>query len=113
MQDKSEYKYTSDASDAKNKPVLYINKQIIKFPGQYIRVFDAHHRLIAKVHSLPLKLKEKLNIYSDEERTNLIATSAAIKIIDFNASFVVRSSEGEALGGLRRKGLQSELGNVR
>ncbi len=105
------YKYTSDQdSSGAEKPVLYINKQLIKFPGKYIRVFDSHMRLLTKAHSLPFKLREKLNIYSDEDRTNIIATAETKKIIDFNVAFVIRQPEdGKPLGGIRRKGLTSEF----
>ena len=105
------YTFTPSTDGASQKPVLYINKQIIKFPGQIIRVFDSHMRLIAKVHGVPFKLKEKLNIYSDEARKNLIASSEAVKIMDFNAAFILRAAhKREVLGGLRRKGFISEIG---
>jgi hypothetical protein len=106
------YKYTAESNkDKDNKPILTVKKQLIKFPGQYIRVFDSNNRLVAKAHSLPFKLKEQLAIYSDEENKNQIAYVTTHKILDFNAAFIIKTSkDGETLGGIRRKGLQSEIG---
>lgn len=105
------YKFTpGDETGEGQRPVLLVNKQLVKIPGQIIRVFDRHNRLVAKAHSLPFKLKEKLNIYTDEERRSVIAHAEAVKIMDFNAAFVITSANKQHLGSLRRRGLVSELG---
>jgi hypothetical protein len=103
--------YTPDKGhDDPEKPVLLVQKQIVKFPGQHIRVFDSKMRLLAMAHAMPFRLREKLGIYSDNNKKNLIAYAQTKKIIDFNVTFTITEPEsGEVLGSIRRKGLTSEL----
>lgn len=109
----NEFQYHANTEEKSDStPVLYIQRQIFKIPGTTIRVFDSHKRLLAKASALPFKLREKIRLYSDEEKTTVLSTAQAKKIIDFNVTFEIRSGEdGGVIGSMRRKGWRSELGS--
>jgi len=62
---------------------------------------------LAYVKQRLFKLKEAINIFTDESKTNLIYTIAANKWIDFNAVYTIKDSNGNDLGSVGRKGAAS------
>lgn len=103
------YKSTN-LSTATEVPVLYIKKQFFLMPGVKIRILDSSQHLLAKAYGLPFKLKEKIEIYSDEAMQYKSMTSQTEKILDWNVSFSIKSAtSGKSIGSLRRKGWSSEF----
>lgn len=70
---------------------------------------DAGGATIAYVKQKLFKLKEAINVFSDESKTEVLYTIAADRIIDFNASYVFKSESGNELGKVGRKGAKSLL----
>ena len=108
MSDTIDYK---PSENGEKKPVLTIRKQFVKFPGMHIKISDAHNqRLLSKAYAVPMKLKERIDIYSDEAKTNKILTARATKMIDWNAVFEIEATNSKLiLGTLRRNGIKSEF----
>lgn len=112
MTNMANFIYTEGTPKKANKatPVLFVQRQIFKIPGNTIRVFDKHKHLLMKARIAPFRLREKVKLYSDEAQTSLVATAEAKKVVDYNATFEIKSSEeGQLLGSIKRSGLKSEL----
>lgn len=105
----SEITYKKTAKNSAGKPILYIRKQFFIFPGTKVRILDGSMRLLAKAYGLPFRLREKIDIYSDEGMKYKVMTSSTSKIIDWNVSFAITQASGKKLGSLRRKGWSSEF----
>lgn len=101
--------YTAGDKQA-TKPVLHIKKQFFLLPGTKIRILDTNMRLVAKAYGLPFRLKEKIEIYSDEAMRYKIMTSHTTKILDWSVSFTLtQTNNKKPAGSLRRKGWSSEF----
>ena len=72
-------------------------------------VKDVNGTTIAYVRQKMFKLKEAIQVYSNEERTKLTYTINADRIIDFNASYSFKNEHNEELGKIGRKGMKSLL----
>ncbi len=71
------------------------------------RATDANGELIAYVRQKMFKFKEDIQIYSDEQRVNLIYRIKANKWIDFNTMYSFYNELEEELGSVGRKGWAS------
>jgi uncharacterized protein YxjI len=70
---------------------------------------DASGNTIAYVKQKMFKLKEAINVFSDESKSDTLYTIAADRVIDFNASYAFKNSNGVDLGKVGRKGRKSLL----
>ncbi|MBL4593294.1 MAG: hypothetical protein JKX68_05685 [Flavobacteriales bacterium] len=70
---------------------------------------DASGNTIAYVKQKMFKLKEAINVFSNESKTDVLYTIAADRIIDFNASYTFKNKSGIELGKVGRKGRKSLL----
>lgn len=68
---------------------------------------DASGALVAYVRQKMFKLKEAIQIYDDENKTNVIYKIAADRIIDFNACYSFTDNQDQVIGKLGRKGMKS------
>ncbi len=68
---------------------------------------DANGIPVAYVRSKLFKLKEDIQVFSDETRTELNYTIKANKWIDFSASYLFADAQGNDLGMIARKGWAS------
>jgi hypothetical protein len=98
-------------SDQSEKPglVLVIKEQFFKFPGTFIRIYDHKEHLLAKTYGKPFRLREKIEIYSDEAMKYINMTSHTDKIIDFNVTFTITGIDEKVLGYVERNGWSSEF----
>ncbi|MEZ5425578.1 MAG: hypothetical protein R2747_04880 [Pyrinomonadaceae bacterium] len=71
----------------------------------YIR--DANGVLMGYVKQKLLKLKEDINVYSDENQNQVLFNIKADRIIDFSARYNFTSSNGQFLGSIKRQGRRS------
>lgn len=100
----------SQPPDSTQTPVIYMKKQFFLFPGIKIRILDCNLRLISKAYGLPFRLREKINIYSDEMMRHKTMVSSTKKIIDWNVTFeLTRVSDNTSIGSIRRRGWSSEF----
>jgi len=70
---------------------------------------DASGNTIAYVKQKMFKLKEAINVFSDESKLETLYTIAADRIIDFNACYAFKNTNGIELGKVGRKGRKSLL----
>lgn len=75
--------------------------------GQRITATDASGNLLLFVKQKMFKLKEKVEVYSDESRENLIFRIGADRMLDFSASYSITDAAGNSWGSVRRKGMRS------
>lgn len=68
---------------------------------------DAAGQTVAYVRSKLFKLKEDIQVFSDESRSQLDYTIKANKWIDFSASYLFSDAQGNSLGMVARKGWAS------
>ncbi len=71
----------------------------------YIR--DASGNLIGYVKQKMFKLKEDINIFSDESRTQQKFNIKADRVIDFSATYYFTDNFGNRIGSIKRQGMRS------
>ena len=70
---------------------------------------DANGNTIGYVRQKMFKLKEDIQVFSDESKSTVLYTIGADRIIDFNASYHFKNANGEEIGKVGRKGRKSIL----
>ncbi len=75
--------------------------------GQRIAATDADGKMLLFVKQKMFKLKEQVEIYNDEQQSNLLFRIGADRMIDFSANYRFTDSQGNDWGAVRRKGMQS------
>jgi uncharacterized protein YxjI len=72
-----------------------------------IRVTDSSGNLILYVKQKMLKLKEHVNVFSDEAKQDKLCEIRTNKVIDFSACYRFTGVNGNDFGAVRRKGMRS------
>jgi hypothetical protein len=72
-----------------------------------IYVRDANDQLIGYVKQKLFKLKEDINIFADEQQTQLLFNIKADRVIDWSANYSFTDSRGNYLGSIKRRGMRS------
>jgi uncharacterized protein YxjI len=88
-----------------NFPVDFTFKILALASQIYVR--DAHGALIGYVKQKLLKLKEDINVFTDESQTHVLFNIKADRIIDFSARYTFRDGAGNVLGSIKRQGMRS------
>lgn len=88
-----------------NYPLEFRSKIIALTPQ--IHVVDATGQSICYVKQKLFKLKERIEIFRDPSRTELVATIGADRIIDWSARYSFAAADGTPLGAVGRKGMRS------
>jgi hypothetical protein len=70
-------------------------------------VLDAGGRSVAYVKQKAFRLKEDVEVHTDESRRTLLWRMKADRIIDWSAAYRITDANGGVLGTLRRKGGRS------
>lgn len=76
-------------------------------PSNDFCVFDAQGNQIAYMRQKMFKLKEAVEIFSDDTRSERLYQIHADRIIDFNAAYSIGAESGGKLGSVRRSGMRS------
>lgn len=71
----------------------------------YIR--DANGNLIGYVKQKMFKLKEDINIFTDESQKHLRFNIKADRVIDFSARYYFQDDSGNNIGSIKRQGMRS------
>lgn len=71
----------------------------------YIR--DANGNMLGYVKQKLLKLKEDINVFSDDKQSNVLFNIKADRVIDFSAKYNFSDSQGNRIGSIKRKGMRS------
>jgi uncharacterized protein YxjI len=85
---------------------LAINFKLISWT-QDIRMTDVTGQSVGFVHQKALKLREQIEVFSDESRGRLMYTIQADNILDFSGRYRFRGAMGTDFGCIRRHGLVS------
>lgn len=85
---------------------LNLTFKLFAFSPQ-IYVTDAGQNQILYVKQKLFKLKEKIEVFRDESRSQLLATIQANKIIDWSARYFFTNANNADLGSVGRKGMRS------
>lgn len=88
-----------------NFPLKLRFKILALAPQVYVQ--DANGQTLCYVKQKLLRLKEKVEVYSDDTCKQLIATIEADRIIDWSAKYTFRDASGREIGALGRKGMKS------
>lgn len=75
--------------------------------GPQINVLDAGGRSVAYVKQKAFRLKEDVEVHTDESRQTPLWRIKADRIIDWSAAYRITDASGALLGTLRRKGGRS------
>lgn len=72
-----------------------------------ISVVDAQGQLSFYIRQKLFKLKEVINVFADENRSQQLYTIKADRIIDFSARYDFADQNGSYIGSVKRRGLRS------
>ena len=72
-----------------------------------IYVRDSNGNLLGYVKQKMFKLKEDINIFADEQQTQLLFNIKADRMIDWSANYSFTDSRGNYLGSIKRQGMRS------
>lgn len=90
-------------------PIAYpltFSFKIVALAPQF-SITDANGRLIAYVKQKLFKLKEAVTVFADEQQKQPLYTINADRIIDFSARYNFATTQGVALGSVKRHGMRS------
>ncbi len=80
--------------------------KLLAFASQiYIR--DEGGNLLGYVKQKLFKLKEDINIYADESRTQMLFNIKADRVLDFSARYNFTDSRNQFIGSIKRQGMRS------
>ncbi len=85
---------------------LQLSFKIVALAPQ-IKVTDADGALVCYVRQKMFKLKEHVEVFSDEGRTHKLCDIVADRVIDFSANYVFEEPGSGPFGAVRRKGMRS------
>lgn len=88
-----------------NYPLSFSFKLLALASQIYVR--DASGAQVGYVKQKLLKLKEDINVYSDDSQTNVLFNIKADRVIDFSARYNFTDALGNRLGSIKRQGMRS------
>lgn len=88
-----------------NFPVSFSFKLLALANQIYVR--DANGNLLGYVKQKMFKFKEDINIFADEQQTQLLFNIKADRMIDWSANYSFTDSRGNYLGSIKRQGMRS------
>ena len=88
-----------------NYPLTMTFKILAVAPQIFVR--DANGTEIMYVKQKLFKLKEAINIFSDQSQSHQLYAIKADRIIDFSARYNFSDNQGLTLGAVKRRGMRS------
>ncbi len=85
---------------------LHLTFKIGTFANDFIAT-DANDQMLTYVRQKMFKLKEEVNLFTDESKSELKYSIKANKWLDFSASYMFEDANGKNLGRIARKGWRS------
>jgi len=85
---------------------LQMSFKVLTFAPQ-IPVTDAAGAPVCYVRQAPLKLKESVQIFADQDQAKLLCKIDADRVLDISANYALAGPGGEKLGRLARHGMAS------
>jgi len=91
-------------------PSYMIRRKMLKLFGGRLDIYDPNGNAVMCCLQKAFKLRADIRLYTDDTKTTELLTIKARNIIDFSAAYDVTDAQtGQAIGTLRRKGLQSMI----
>lgn len=90
-----------------NNDQFPINFQFSFWLGYEIKLTDKNSNVIGFIKQKMLKLKEHIEIFSDETKSTKLYDIRTNQILDWGANYQITNSDGALLGSVRRKGWKS------
>ena len=75
--------------------------------AQQFALKDSQGKTALFVYQKALKLKEQIEIYSDESKQHLLFRIAADRVLDWSAAYAITDASGQRIGTVKRKGARS------
>lgn len=88
-----------------NFPLTFRFKVVALSPQIYVQ--DAQGQTVCYVKQKLLRLREKVEVFTDDSRSRLLSTIEADRIIDWSARYTFRDAQGNELGAIGRRGMRS------
>jgi uncharacterized protein YxjI len=85
---------------------LQLSFKIVAFAPQ-LKVTDANGATVCFVRQKMFKLKEAVEVFTDEARSEKLCDIRADRVIDFSARYTFYDRDGNPFGAVRRKGMRS------
>jgi uncharacterized protein YxjI len=83
----------------------YLKRSLIKLVGSEFFIYDQAGNLVLLAHQKGFKLKEEINIYTDQGKTNCVMQIRARQVLDISASYDIYDvALNQRVGVLTRKG---------
>lgn len=76
-------------------------------PAPQVSVVDAEGRFVLYLKDKFYKLREAVTIFADSAQSRPVFRIDADQMLDLSASYSIRTTQGEPLGGLQQRGIQS------
>ena len=90
------------------QPHYVAKKALFSFLGNTFRLYDGSGQLQYFVKQKAFKLKEEINVYADENQSELRLTIKARSISDFSGGYdIVDATTGASVGAGQREGMKS------
>ncbi|TDU73367.1 hypothetical protein EI77_01837 [Prosthecobacter fusiformis] len=88
-----------------NYPLTFRFKLIALTPQIYVE--DAAGNQVCYVKQKMFRFREKVEVYTNDTRTQLLATIEADRILDWSARYTFRDARGNEIGAVGRRGMKS------
>ncbi len=75
--------------------------------AKQVYVKDAADAMVCYVRQKMFRLKEKVDVYTDDSQKNLLCQISADRMIDFSAAYGFTDASGEKFGSVKRRGMKS------
>ncbi|HYE95443.1 MAG TPA: hypothetical protein VD962_04490, partial [Rubricoccaceae bacterium] len=72
-----------------------------------VAVTDAGGELLLYIQQKAFRLREDVRVFADRERTRLLYTLRANRVLDLRVAYQMADADGRPFGALRREGLRS------
>lgn len=84
-----------------------IRRKVLKLFGASFHIFDPQGSIIGFCNQKAFKLREDLRIYTDESMSKELLRMGARQVLDWGATYDIKTPDGHLIGSARRKGLKS------
>ena len=75
--------------------------------GTRVTIKDAAGRQVAYVRKKKFKLKENVEVYTDDGQSRLLFRMKADRMLDFSARYAISGPDGHPMGAVGRRGMKS------
>lgn len=90
-----------------NIQTFKLKKQFFKLFGGAVRIYNQQDQIVAYIEQKAFKLKEDIQIFTNESKNQLIMAIRARNILDFGAIYDIWLANGQKLGALKRDFINS------